>query len=131
MADHTVSHQHIDSTKRAPFSWRRFGWQLLIFLTVVYKMVSQQIELCRFVHVNAYKLARLAPEPFGQRFSVGNRLIEMRRRHVKPMSLPGAEQVTKLRALAANGAYPRNEPGWLHHIALSPSRLAPDCTSNT
>src|SRR5262249_19060430 len=116
MADHAVSHQHIDSTKRAPFSWRRFGWQLLIFLTVVYKMVSEQIELCRFVHINAYQLARLAPEPFRQRFSVGDRLIEMRRRHVKPMSLPLAEQVAKLPALQATRDYPSDEPVNTLHI---------------
>ena len=59
-------------------------------------MLSKQIELHRLVHVDAYEFARLAPERFRQRLRVGNRLVKMHRRHMKPMSLPILETTLEI-----------------------------------
>ena len=72
-------------------------------------MISQQIELHWVVHVNPNEFAGLAPERFRQRLGVGNRLVKMYRRHVKPVPLPIQEQLSTFRALETKRHHCRNE----------------------
>ncbi len=72
-------------------------------------MASQQLELYRVVHLNPWQLARLAPERFRQAPDVGNRLVKMYRRHVKPVTLPIQEQLSMFCALETTRHHRRNE----------------------
>ena len=51
-------------------------------------MLSQQIELRRIVHVDAYQFARPIPQRFRQALSVGDRLVKVHRRHMEAMAFP-------------------------------------------
>src|SRR5712675_961291 len=121
MADHAVSDQCIDATKRPLLSRRRLYWKVVIFVPEFCKMASQQLELYRVVHVNPHEFAGLAPERFRQRSRVGNRLVKMYRRHVEPMSLPIQEQLSTSRALETNRDYCRDELGKLRQVNVPSS----------
>src|SRR6266581_6161122 len=84
--------------KTAPFAdW--LGWKLIIFMAKRWELIAQQIELQGIVHVDAHECARPIPDPFRQALCIGNRLIEMHRRHVKTVPLPMAKDLGKLCAV--------------------------------
>jgi hypothetical protein len=65
MPNHAVSNQGVHPMKWPPLSRRRLDWKVVIFVPELCKMVSQQIELHRVVHVDAHQVARLLPQGFG------------------------------------------------------------------
>jgi hypothetical protein len=61
VADHTVSHQCINAMKRPLLPRRRLYWKLVIFAAEFRKMILQEIELHRVVHVDAHEFTRPIP----------------------------------------------------------------------
>src|SRR5262249_60308875 len=124
MADHTVSDQCIDATKRPFLSRRRLYGKIVIFLPKFCKMASQKLELYRVVHFNPWQLTRMAPERFRQAPDVGNRLGKMPRRHGKPRTLPIQEQLSKFCCLETTPHHPRHELGKVRHTDGYPPYFA-------
>src|SRR5947208_1872316 len=121
MTDHAVSHHRVRTIKKMvaeiepilPFSTP--CWKTLIFLAEFSKMLSQQIELYRIVHVDAYEFAPSIPERFGQGLGVRDRLIKVHRCDVEPVSLPILEQLPKFCAFDTSRNYRLDKPGKLRH----------------
>ena len=80
---------------------RWLGWNLLIFVPKLRKIVSQQVELHGVVHVYAHELARLIPQGLRKSLGVRNRLVKVHWRHVKAMSLPKPKDFGKLSTVQA------------------------------
>src|SRR5206468_8723156 len=105
MADHTISDQRVGAVKepiiKMKTAWLA-GWldrELIIFVAKFWKVIPQQIELHRVVHVNANQFARPVPESIRQGPHIRNRLIEMHRCHMKTVSLPQPKGLAKLCAV--------------------------------
>src|SRR4030095_12117464 len=108
MSDHAVRDQSIHTVKKLIAEIKSIllpGWlgcELAVFVAKFWKVPSEQIELHCLVKINSDKFARLRPKCFRQRLSVWDRLIEMRRRHVKPMALPVLKELSNFPALKAD-----------------------------
>src|SRR6266550_4361231 len=129
MANHAVRNQRIRAIKEtvtkvkpARFS-SGFGWKLFIFLAEFWKSLSQQIELDRAIHVDTHEFARPIPERFRQGLCIGDRLIEVHRRHVKTMALAHPKELEKVCAVQTGRNDGRDEPGEFRHVDVSAQRF--------
>src|SRR4029077_2797036 len=108
MTDHAVSDQSIHAIKKLITEMKSIllpAWlrcELGVFVPKFWEMAAEQIELHSLIHINSDEFARLGPQRFRQRLSVWDRLIKMRRRHVKPVSFPALEQLPNFRAIKAD-----------------------------
>src|SRR5467141_1041949 len=101
MADHTISHQSVSSAKRA-FPEVKTTWLTcrlrrppFIFVAEFRKLIAQQIELHRVVHVDAHEFAWPIPQRLGQTLGVGNWLIKVHRCHVETAPFPERKDLAK------------------------------------
>ena len=77
------------------------GWKLLIFVSEFWKLLPKEIKLYRFVHIDSSEFARLDSKAFWASLGVGDRLIEVHRRHMEAFPFPSLEDLVKLFAAEA------------------------------